>query len=53
MHMVPVDALNIYDMGDKVSPILDDTMRERLMQMGKNVLQGDGKTADAYAVAWR
>ena len=43
MHMVPVDALNIYDMGDKVSPILDDTMRERLMQMGKNVLQEMGK----------
>lgn len=39
MHMVPVDAINLYDMGDRLSPVLEDEMRIRLTEMGRYVAE--------------
>lgn len=39
LHMKPVDALNVYGMGDRVCPVLDDELMQRLKKMGKNIAQ--------------
>ena len=46
MHMVPVDALNIYAMGERISPVLDDALMERLSRLGRHVADALGKRAE-------
>lgn len=41
-QMVPVDAMEGYGMGDRVSPVLDEAYMDRVFQLGKNVAEQCG-----------
>ena len=44
--MIPVDALNLYAMGDVINPCLDGKLSERLKQMGRNMAAALNLPAD-------
>lgn len=43
MQMTVVDQMNLYGMGDRVNPVFDAPLMERLTKMGKNVVSCIGK----------
>lgn len=45
-QMEPVDALNVYAMGRRVSPVLDEDLMNRLKNMGAHVASCLGKTRE-------
>lgn len=42
MQMTVVDQMNVYGMGDRVSPVLDESLMERLAEMGEHVAASVG-----------
>lgn len=51
LHMKPVDALNIYAMGDRVSPVLDDDLMLRLKKLGNSI--AEAAFLDPEQITWK